>query len=138
MISNGPVFVESYFFLRYLLIFEDKSLVLDFSSRYQKEKNLWWTSETILRPENKAQWHETQWFLKNRKIIKSIIASETRMQRLDLISCAWPFYIDCVKPRAFFNFHRPFRKINLWLNDWNIDCQNRTKIPLSNLHLTHW
>ena len=35
--SNEPVFLVSEFSLRYLLIFEDQILVLNFSSRYQKK-----------------------------------------------------------------------------------------------------
>ena len=48
---NEPVFLVSEFSLRYLMIFEDQILVLDFSSRYQKKN-----SQMILRPEDKAQY----------------------------------------------------------------------------------
>ena len=53
MIRDEPVFLVSEFSLRYLLIFEDQILVLDFSTRYQK-KILRCASETIMRPEDKA------------------------------------------------------------------------------------
>ena len=54
--DNEPVFLVSEFSsLKYLLIFQDKILVLDFSSRYQKKNPQMRFSETILRPEDKAQ-----------------------------------------------------------------------------------
>ena len=39
LIAYETVFLISEFSLRYLLIFEDQTLVLDFSSRYQKENS---------------------------------------------------------------------------------------------------
>ena len=50
-----PVFLVSEFSLRYLLIFEDQILGLDFGSRCQKKKcQMRFWDDMILRPEEKA------------------------------------------------------------------------------------